>query len=71
MGMSGDTVLRYLSMRLLTGKDLYKHISMYIQSKENGILSVDDSVQDRLRSYESKADLIGQHYSGNHKSVVN
>ncbi|MDR0608474.1 MAG: hypothetical protein LBG52_09395 [Candidatus Peribacteria bacterium] len=34
-------------------------------------MAVDDSVQDRLWSHTTKSDIIGQHYSGNHKSIVN
>ena len=71
MGISGDKVLRHLSKKELNGKDLYQHVSVYIKNKEWGIFAVDDSVQDRLWSHESKADLIGQHYSWNHKSIVN
>jgi hypothetical protein len=71
MWMSWDTVLRYMWKKLLRGKDLYNAVSVYITEKIWGILAVDDSVQDRLRSYISKAELVGQHYSGNHKSIVN
>jgi hypothetical protein len=69
--VSGDTIIRHMSEKLFTWQDLYQEVSTQITNKTWWILAVDDSVQDRLRSYESKSDLISQHYSGNHKSIVN
>jgi hypothetical protein len=63
LGISDDKLLRSLSQDFFRGDDLHKEIEPYIESKVGGVLSVDDSVQDRLWSYESKSDIIGQHYS--------
>jgi hypothetical protein len=69
--ISGDMVLRHMSKNVFTWYDLYKQIAWYIKNKKWWIIAVDDSVQDRLRTFESKSDLVKQHYSWNHKSIVN
>lgn len=69
--VSDDKLLRALSKEFLSGKDLHTEIEPYIESKIGWILSTDDTVQDRLWSYESKNDVVGQHYSGRHKAIVN
>ena len=69
--ISWDMIINFLKKVELKWEDLYKRIENKIDSKIGWILAVDDTVQDRLRSYESKNDLVCQHYSGNHKSIVN
>ena len=67
--ISWDTILRSISTNEIKHTNL---IDMFDNkmNKEWWTLTVDDSVQDRLWSYETKAELITRHYSWNHKSIV-
>lgn len=69
--VSWDIIINFLKKTELTWENLYQKICHKIISRVWWIIAVDDTVQDRLRSYETKNDLVCQHYSWNHKSIVN
>jgi hypothetical protein len=69
--VSDDKLLRSLSKEYLSWADLHREILPYITTQAGWVIAVDDSVQDRIRTYETKSDIVGQHYSWNHKCVVN
>jgi hypothetical protein len=69
LGISHDIFNRLLQNSNFTPYDLFKEIKPNINLEE-GIISVDDSVEDKLYSQLGKSDLASSFYSGKHHKVV-
>ncbi len=69
LGISHDSINRFLQREDYTPKDLFDNIKSKI-ALEGGTLSVDDSVIDKLYSDPNKAELIDYFWSGKHKKTI-
>ena len=67
--ISHDSVRNFLVREDYTPKDLFDRVSSLVDLL-GGILSVDDSIWDKPYSNARLNSLIGRHYSGKHKKVV-
>ena len=67
MGISHDSVNRFLNRETYDGKDLFNEVKALF-NLEGGTLSVDDSVLDK--PYANYISLVGYFWSGKHHASV-
>lgn len=67
--MSHDSVRNFLVREDYVPKDLFTRVSK-LTNLSGGVLSVDDSIWDKPYRNPKLTPLIGRHYSGKHKGVV-